>query len=126
MIARLAADVVIFLHLGFILFVVAGGFVVLRWEKLAWLHIPCALWGVWIEFTGRVCPLTPLENWLRIAAGSAGYSGGFIEHYILPFVYPAGLTRGIQLVLGVGVIVINLCIYGLVVFRHLRRKIDRV
>ena len=123
MIARVGVDIVVLLHLGFILFVVAGGFVVLKRVKLFWLHVPCVLWGIWIEFTGRICPLTPLENWLRINAGSAGYKGGFVEHYIIPVVYPVGLSRDTQFVLGIGVIVINLCIYGFVVFKYSRRKI---
>ena len=124
MISVLAADLVVLFHLGFILFVVTGGFLVLRWGKVAWLHIPCVLWGAWIEITGWVCPLTPLENGLRIAAGSARYSGGFVEHYIIPLVYPAELTRRTQLALGVGVIALNLCIYGLVVLRQSGRNGD--
>ncbi len=124
MISVLAADLVVLLHLGFILFVVTGGFLVLRWGKVAWLHIPCVLWGAWIEITGWVCPLTPLENGLRIAAGSARYNGGFVEHYVIPLVYPAELTRWTQLALGVGVIALNLCIYGLVVLRHSGRNGD--
>ena len=118
MISRLAADVVVLLHLAFIVFVTAGAFVVLRWPRIAWLHIPCVLWGIWIEVTGRVCPLTPLENHLRLAAGGDGYGGGFIEHYVLPLVYPAQMTRGTQIALGVGVAALNLCLYGLVVLRR--------
>ena len=80
----------------FIAWVVLGGLVVLRWPRLAWLHLPAVAWGVWIELTGGVCPLTPLEQRLRLAAGEAGYSGGFIEHYLGALIYPAGLTRGTQ------------------------------
>jgi hypothetical protein len=96
----------------FVLFVVLGGLLVLRWPRLGYVHLPAAIWGAWIEFTGRMCPLTPLENSLRARAGEAGYSGGFIEHYLLPLLYPSALTRTIQLVLGTLVIVVNLCIYG--------------
>jgi hypothetical protein len=109
---RLLADLVVLLHLSFVLFVVFGGFLVLHWRRLAWLHIPAALWGAAIEFGGWICPLTPLENWLRIQGGESGYSGGFVDHYLLPTLYPAGLTREIQIVLGLLVIVINLAVYG--------------
>jgi hypothetical protein len=87
MLARIAADVVVVAHLVFILFVVLGGWIALRWPKIAWIHIPAAIWGALIEFAGWICPLTPLENWLREASGETGYKGGFIEHYIVPIVY---------------------------------------
>jgi hypothetical protein len=115
MFLKLAADFVVLLHLAFILFVVLGGLVVFRWPRFMWLHIPAAAWGAFIELTGRVCPLTPLENRLRIAAGETGYSGGFIEEYLIPVVYPGGLTRWVQISLGVGVVVINLVFYGLLI-----------
>ena len=99
------------LHFAFVLFVVAGGLLVLRWRRLAWVHLPCAVWGALIEFTGCICPLTPLENWLRRRAGGADYSGGFIEHYVMPILYPVGLTRSIQIGLGIAVIVINAALY---------------
>jgi hypothetical protein len=118
MFLKLAADFVVLLHLAFILFVVLGGLVVFRWPRFMWLHIPAAAWGAFIELTGRVCPLTPLENRLRIAAGETGYSGGFIEEYLIPVVYPDGLTRWVQISLGVGVVVINLVLYGLLVARR--------
>ncbi len=105
----------------FIAFVVAGAFLVLRWPRLVWVHIPCALWGAWIEVAGWICPLTPLENALRRAAGEAGYDGGFIEHYLMPIIYPAGLTRGIQIGLAVAVVGLNLAVYGWVVARRKRR-----
>lgn len=98
-------------HLVFVLFVVAGGLLVLRWPRLAWLHLPAAIWGAAIELSGLVCPLTPLENWLRRQAGDSGYPGGFVEHYVIPVLYPVGLTRSVQIALGVGVIGINLGIY---------------
>ncbi|MDH3815867.1 MAG: DUF2784 domain-containing protein [Acidobacteriota bacterium] len=111
MIEELSADIVVLLHLGFILFVALGGLLVLRWPRLAWAHLPAAVWGALVEFTGWICPLTPLENRLRVAAGDLAYTGGFIERYIVPIVYPTGLTRGMQLALGTAVIVINLAIY---------------
>lgn len=122
MIYRLLADATLVLHLAFILFVVLGGFLVLRWRRLVWLHVPCAAWGFLIEFAGWICPLTPLENSLRRASGAAGYSGGFIEHYILPIIYPGGLTRSIQIVLGIFVILINVVAYGLVTRRARRSQ----
>jgi hypothetical protein len=96
---------------------VLGGLLVLRWPRLAWLHVPAAIWGVLIEYSGWVCPLTPLENWLRARGGESGYAGGFVEHYILRTLYPAGLTRGTQVVLGTLVLVINLVAYGVFVAR---------
>lgn len=110
----LLADLVIAVHFVFLVFVVLGGLLVLRWPWVAYLHIPAAVWGAVIEFAGWICPLTPLENSLRRQAGSAGYSGGFIEHYILPILYPSALTREIQLLLGFLVIAANLGIYAYV------------
>lgn len=108
----LLADLVVVVHLGFVVFVVVGGLLVFRWGWVVWLHLPAALWGALIEFFGWMCPLTPLEQWLRRRAGEAGYEGGFVEHYVLPVLYPGELTREIQIALGVGVVVLNLCIYG--------------
>jgi hypothetical protein len=119
MLARLAADLLVVLHLGFILFVVLGGLLVLRWPRLAWLHIPAAVWGAFIELAGTVvCPLTPWENTLRHAAGQAGYAGGFVAHYIMPVVYPPGLTRTTQLWLGAAVVAVNATAYGVLVARR--------
>ena len=118
---RLLADVLVGLHFGFVVFVVAGGFLAWRWPRTAWVHVPVALWGALIEFMGWICPLTPLENDLRRAAGEAGYAGGFIEHYVIPVVYPAGLTREIQLALGVAVVVMNAVAYGGLVWLRKRR-----
>lgn len=117
----LAADALVLLHGLFILFVVCGGALVLKWPKLVLLHIPCAIWGAGIEFLGGICPLTPLEQQLRSSAGAAGYTGGFIEHYLLPVIYPAGLTPGIQILLGLVVVLVNLVFYGLVIRRMHRR-----
>lgn len=111
------ADLVVAVHFAFVLFVVLGGLLVLRWPWLAYLHVPAAVWGVLIEFAGWICPLTPLEKTLRDAAGDAGYEGGFIEHYILPVLYPSALTRTIQLLLGTIVLVLNLGIYAYLVRR---------
>ena len=105
------ADLVVALHFAFVLFVGLGGLLVLRWRRVAWRHVPAAVWGVWIEFSGRICPLTPLENQYRRLGGEAGYSGGFIEHYILPMLYPHGLTRTMQVVLGVAVAAFNVWLY---------------
>jgi Protein of Unknown function (DUF2784) len=121
MLARLAADAVVLFHLGFILFVVLGGLLALRWRKVVWVHVPAAVWGAFIEFSGWICPLTPLENWLRAAAGSPGFSGGFIDHYVMPVVYPAGLTRGLQVVLGAAVAAVNAGVYGVLLVRRLRQ-----
>ncbi len=108
-----AADALVWLHLAFILFVVGGAALLWRWPRLAWLHVPAVLWGAWVEFSGTICPLTPLENRLRALAGERGYEGGFVEHYLLPLIYPQGLTPSIQLLLGGLVVAVNLALYGL-------------
>lgn len=120
MIYRALADLVLVVHLAFVVFVVLGGLLVLRGPWVAYLHIPAAIWGVFIEYSGGICPLTPLENSLRQSGGQAGYSGGFINHYIQPVLYPAGLTRGTQLVLGSLALLVNLGAYGLVIARMKR------
>ncbi len=112
---RLLADLLILVHGTFVAFVVLGGVLVLRWPRAAWLHVPAALWGAAIEFTGLICPLTPLENHWRHLAGQQGYAGGFIEHYILSALYPPGLTRQTQLVLGLVVVAFNLAVYAWVI-----------
>jgi hypothetical protein len=111
------ADAIVVLHMLFILFVVGGGFLALKWPKLIYLHIPAAIWGVYIEFSGGICPLTPWENWLRFRSDQMGYQGGFIEHYIIPIIYPVGLTRDVQIVLGFVALLINLVAYGLWIFQ---------
>ena len=120
MIYRIAADLLVLLHASFVLFVVLGGLLVLRWPRAAWLHLPAAVWGALIEFTGCICPLTPLEHRLRRAGGDATYTGGFIEHYVVPVIYPSGLTRTTQIVLGAFVIAANLAIYGWALGRRRR------
>lgn len=122
MLARVAADLVVLLHFGFIMFVLAGGLLVLRHPRLAWLHLPAVAWGAGIELSGGICPLTPLENALRRAAGEAGYAGGFIEHYLLPLIYPAGLTREVQIALGLFVLLANVLVYGIAALRRGRRR----
>ncbi|HEY5559153.1 MAG TPA: DUF2784 domain-containing protein [Steroidobacteraceae bacterium] len=121
MIHRLLADAVLVLHLGFVLFVVLGGLLVLRWPKLAWLHVPVVVWGAAIEFGGWICPLTPLEKWLREQGGEGAYSGGFIEHYLTVVIYPDGLTSRIKWMIGAAVLLINAAVY-LVLWYRLRAR----
>ena len=121
---RLLADAVLVLHGLFILFAIAGSALVWRWPRLAWLHLPVVAWAAWVAWTGSECPLTPLENELRLAAGQAGYSGGFIDHYLLGTVYPDGLTRGAQILSGTFVAVLNLGVYALLL-RRLRLRGSR-
>ena len=118
MLYRILADAVVVLHFAFVLFVVLGGLLALRWPRAAWFHLPAAIWGAGIEFLGGICPLTPLEIRLRRLGGEAGYSGGFVEHYILPVLYPEALTRDIQYMLGGIVIVLNLVVYGMLLRRR--------
>lgn len=121
MLAHYAADALVLAHFAFILFVLSGAWLVLRFRWVAWLHVPAFLWGAATEFFGIVCPLTPLEQHLRVLAAEASYSGGFVEHYILPVLYPAGLTPAVQWWLGVFVVVLNVAIYTFVVMRPRRR-----
>jgi len=114
----LAADALVILHLAFVLFVVFGGLLVWRWPRWAWIHVPAFAWGAVIEFNNWVCPLTPLAQRFRVAAGEAGYSGGFVEHYLLPLLYPEGLTREIQLGLGLFVLAVNALVYGVWLWRR--------
>jgi hypothetical protein len=109
---QLLADFVVLLHVVFVVFAVLGGLLVLRWRGVLWTHLAAAFWAAIVEFFGWVCPLTPLENWLRENAGEAGYRSDFIAHYVLPVLYPRGLTREIQIALGVFVVALNLAIYG--------------
>ncbi len=118
---RLMADIVVVIHFAFTIFVLLGGILAIWWRKVIWLHIPAAVWGALIEFAGWICPLTPLENRLRAKGGEAGYPGGFVEEYVLPVIYPAGLTREIQIILGIFVITINLVIYWKVYFKYKTR-----
>lgn len=115
---RLLADLLVVVHGAFVLFVVAGGLTVLWRRWMAWVHLPCAAWGAAIEFGGWICPLTPWEQALRRQAGAAGYNGGFVEHYLIPLIYPAGLTRGLQIALGVAVLAVNVAVYARVFARR--------
>ena len=114
MIFRLLADATVIIHLAFVAFVVCGGLLVLRWRRAAWFHLPAAAWGAWIEFAGWICPLTPLENWLRLQGGSTTYSTSFVERYVLPVLYPASLSRDVQWTLGALVIALNVMVYAMV------------
>jgi len=114
---RLLAGAVVVVHLGFVLFVAAGGLLAWRRRRWAWAHLPALAWGVWIELSGGICPLTPLENELRRRGGEAAYSGDFVGHYLLPVLYPEGLDRGIQAALAAGVLALNAAVY----WRVLRR-----
>ncbi len=118
---RLLANLVVLIHLTFILFAVLGGILVFWRRRWAWVHIPALLWAVLIAFVGWVCPLTPLENWFRDRGGASAYSSGFIDHYIVPILYPTVLTRRLQIVLGLLLLGINLGVYGWVI-RHDRQK----
>lgn len=118
MLYRALADLVLISHLAFIVFVVVGGLLALRWAWLPLVHLPAALWGLYIELSGGTCPLTPLENALRRAAGASGYSGSFIEHYVVPVVYPAALSDSLQLVLAGLLVAANLVVYSVVLWRR--------
>ena len=120
MLYRVLADLVVLLHAAFVGFVMLGGFLAWRWRPVVWAHVPCAVWGMLIEYGGWICPLTPLENVLRRRAGLQGYTGGFVEHYVIPTLYPAGLSRPTQTVLGTLVIVVNAVAYGVLLRRTLR------
>ncbi|MGH8714310.1 MAG: DUF2784 domain-containing protein, partial [Casimicrobiaceae bacterium] len=116
-----AADAVLAAHLGFVPFVVCGGWLVLRRPALAWLHVPAVAWAAFVEFSGWICPLTPLEVALRQGAGEAGYGGDFVEHYLVALIYPSGLTRELQVLAGAIVLLVNLAIYGILWRRRFRR-----
>ena len=111
------ANTIVLLHFAFIIFVALGGFAALRWPRVAWAHLPAVLWAAMLEFCGWTCPLTPLEKALRTSEGGLAYEGGFVDRYVMPLVYPTGLTRGMQVALGISVIAINLIAYSLVI-RH--------
>jgi hypothetical protein len=118
----LAADLVVLLHFAFILFVIGGALLVARHPWLAAVHLPAVAWAVLLELRGWICPLTPLENTLRQAAGKAGYEGGFVEQYLLPVLYPAGLDATMQWIIGSFVIVINVALYGWILITKFRHK----
>jgi hypothetical protein len=125
MIYHYLSELVVVVHLGFVLFAVLGGLLVLKWKGLAWIHVPACLWAALTEFAGWVCPLTPLENWLRAKGGALPYRSGFIDHYLLPLLYPVILTRNLQIFLGLAVLSVNLGIYGWLWWRVKENKIAR-
>jgi len=118
---RILADLTLLVHLTFIAFVGVGALLLLRWPRLAWLHLPLTVWGVIVGWGNFTCPLTPLENYFRRRAGESGYSGGFIEHYLTPLIYPDGLTRTVQIALGAFLLALNLALYWYVFGRRRRR-----
>lgn len=122
LIYRVLADFVVIIHLLFILFSLLGGLGVIWRRWVTAIHIPAAIWACLIEFKGWICPLTPLENWLRQASGASGYTGGFVEHYVIPLIYPAGLTPEVQVMLGVVVIAVNLGVYSFVIYLWLKNR----
>jgi hypothetical protein len=122
---RVLADATVLLHLAFVVFVVLGGLLVLRWPRVVWLHLPAAAWGAWVELSGSVCPLTPLENWLRTREGGSAYAGSFVEHHLLPVLYPASFSRELQLALAALVILVNALIYAGVWRQRSRAGSDR-
>jgi len=111
MLYQIAADFVVLLHFAFIVFVLAGGLLVFKWRWLIWLHIPAVIWGALIVMVGWICPLTPIENMLRHTAGGEVYSSSFIEHYLIPLIYPSTLNRELFIAMGIFVIVINVAVY---------------
>ena len=119
---RLSADLVLVVHLAFVLFVALGGFFVLLRPRLMWLHLPAVVWGALSEFLGMLCPLTPLETTFRELGGGTGYGGDFIGHYITAVIYPSGLTRGIQIALGIAALLLNMAIYGYWLLRKRRSQ----
>ena len=118
----LAADLVLLIHLAFVIFVFVGGLIVLRFPHVAWLHAPAALWGIYIELTGGICPLTTVENSLRHQAGQQGYTGDFIDHYIVPVLYPPNLTQDNQFLIAAGLMIINTIIYGWLIFKSVQKR----
>jgi hypothetical protein len=115
------ADLVLLIHFAFVVFVLVGALLVLRWRWVMALHVPAVLWGAYVEFSGRICPLTPLEVALREHSGEGGYSGGFIDHYVGAWIYPDGLTHEVQIGLGLFVIALNVIAYAFVLRRHRAR-----
>ena len=121
MIYSFLADLLVVFHLVFILYVIAGALLITKWPKTLWLHLPSCFWGMTVEFTGWICPLTPWEIQLRRLAGEEGYTGSFIEHYLIPIIYPSGLTREVQMLLGGTVLIVNLSLYTLILINRRKR-----
>ncbi|WP_243349398.1 DUF2784 domain-containing protein [Parabacteroides sp. FAFU027] len=122
MLYRLLADFIVLIHFSFILFVVLGGLLVLRWRKVIYFHIPAMFWGAIVEFYNIICPLTPWENHFREVGGAERYESDFIENYLIPVMYPAGLTVSIQFILGCLVVVTNLIIYSIVIWKYRKNR----
>ena len=122
MIYSFLADLLVLFHLVFILYVIAGALLIFKWPKTLWLHLPSCFWGMTVEFTGWICPLTPWEIRLRRLAGEEGYTGSFIEHYLIPIIYPSGLNREIQMLMGCIVLIVNLSLYTLILIKRRKRK----
>ncbi len=118
----LLADLIVVVHAAFIVFVLLGALLLLKWRHAAWLHLPACLWGITVEFTGLLCPLTPLEIRFRLLAGEEGYSGSFVNEYLMPILYPPGLTRELQLLFGGIVLLVNLVLYGFILHRKLWKQ----
>ena len=116
------ADLVLLAHAAFVAFVVFGGLVVLRWPRWVWIHAPAALWGVLVEYAGLVCPLTPLEIFLRRRGGEPGYTRDFVDHYLTALLYPESLTRDTQIALGTLALGVNAIVYGWIVMRRRRAR----
>ena len=116
------ADVIVIIHFVFIIFVIFGAFLLIRWRWIIWMHLPSAMWGVFIEFSGWICPLTPLENKLRKISVLDSYAISFVEHYIIPLIYPTDLTREVQILFGVVVVTVNMLIYWYVIFGFINNK----
>ena len=122
MVYRGLSDFIVLIHFGFVFFSVIGGFLVYKWKRIIWIHLPAVFWVILIEVTGWICPLTPLENWFRLKSGTTGYQTGFIEYYILSLLYPDKLTRSFQIVLGFSLLVINLGIYTCIIRVERKRR----
>lgn len=123
---NICANMILIVHFAFICFVLFGAFMILKWPWVIYLHFPAFIWGILIEAYGWICPLAPIEQWLRILAGESGFQTGFIEHYLLPIIYPSGLTRSIQIGFAVLVGLINVLIYAWLFFRRMKLNQNRV
>jgi len=122
MLYGIAADLLIIFHFSFIIFVMTGAFLALKWSRIIYLHLPCALWGAIVELNGWFCPLTPYENTFRQLGMEAGYTGNFVEAFIVPLVYPPDLTRDVQILMGLSVIIVNLAVYGWIIYKQLGKQ----
>ena len=122
MLFRLLADLTVIVHAAFVAFVVLGGWLALRWPAVTWVHVPAVLWAIWVEWAGQVCPLTPLENWLRARGGGEVYTSSFVDRYLMPALYPDALTPAWQWRLGALVLLVNLAVYAVVLWRRVAAR----